>query len=193
MKKNVELSSVMKKNQKGVTLIETLMVIGLALGMATIGYNLYQKAQEGNKTNKAINEVSQVQQAVARMYQSNPNVSTIANSVLSTANAWPSTMVSSGAGTAGAVIKNAFGGNVTVAPSTGTAPLNSTNFYQMTFNDIPQQACVDIANAVASNFYLATINDTSVKSVSELSANPSLVATNCSSLSANTLVFHGKP
>lgn len=190
---NMETKNMLKRRMAGVTLIEALMVIGVALALSTVGYNLYQKAQEGNKTNKTINEISQVQQAIGRMYQSNPNVSAIANSVLSTANAWPTTMVSSGAGTAAAVIKNGFGGDVAVAPSTGAAPLNTTNFYQMTFTALPQQACVDIVNAVSSNYYQVTVNGTTVKTVSQASASPSDVTTACNSLSANSIVLHGKP
>lgn len=182
-----------KRRIAGVTLIEALMVIGVALALSTVGYNLYQKAQEGNKTNKAINEISQVQQSIGRMYQSNPNVSTVANSVLSTANAWPTTMVSSGAGTATAVIKNAFGGDVTIAPSTGAAPLNTTNYYQMTFTALPQQACVDIVNAVSSNYYQVSVNGTVVKTTAQSSASPSDVATACNTLSANAIILHGKP
>jgi type II secretory pathway pseudopilin PulG len=197
MNKNVEKIDIKKlsRYQKGIGLLETMLALAVSLFLAAVAFPMYQKSSDAAKVDKTVSEISQVQQAVSRMYQSASDVSAISNAVLSTANAWPSTMVSSGIGTAGAVIRNAYGGTVTVLPSSSvSAPLNNINYYMITEGSVPQQACVDIVNAVSPSFYQVDVNGVTVKSVTAAVAAPSVVSTNCAtSLSSNTIVLHGKP
>lgn len=140
-------------HQRGQIAIEYVIIIAL-VALALIGVIYF--FTKGRNTNSVNNQASILTNIVAdtqKLFQSQPDYSTLTGAVLINNNAIPSTMVS------GTNIVSGWNTPVTVAPGN----LYGTNDAAIFTYTVPQNVCSDFTSAVASSFPKITIAGTAVK------------------------------
>ncbi|HFU1933276.1 TPA: type 4 pilus major pilin [Escherichia coli] len=129
-----------KKKEKGLSLIESAMVLALAATVTAGVMFYYQSASDSNKTQAAISEVMSATSAINGLYIGQPNYDALGASILVNSSAIPDNY-KSGSG-ASAKILNPFGGELTV----GAANNGNTSFgYFLTLTGLPKSACISLA------------------------------------------------
>lgn len=166
------LSARRKKEQdKGATLMEVLLVVGVIVVLAASAYKLYSMVQSNIQSS---NEQNNVLTVIANMkslkfqgrYTDSNYIKTLyAQGLL------PSDMI---ADTTGASAKNPWGGSVTITTSSDKYSFNVVE------TNVPQKNCMAMVNALRSSSAISKINNTSTSTVS--------AATVCAS-DSNTLIF----
>ncbi|MFP0154659.1 type 4 pilus major pilin [Escherichia sp. WS1342] len=166
------LSARRKKEQdKGATLMEVLLVVGVIVVLAASAYKLYSMVQSNIQSS---NEQNNVLTVIANMkslkfqgrYTDSNYIKTLyAQGLL------PSDMI---ADTTGASAKNPWGGSVTITTSSDKYSFNVVEA------NVPQKNCMAMVNALRSSSAISKINNTSTSTVS--------AATVCAS-DSNMLTF----
>lgn len=129
-----------KKKEKGLSLIESAMVLALAATVTAGVMFYYQSASDSNKTQAAISEVMSATSAINGLYIGQPNYNALGANILVNSSAIPDNY-KSGSG-ASAKISNPFGGQLNV----GAANANNTSFgYYLTLTGLPKSACISLA------------------------------------------------
>lgn len=126
-----------KRQRRGLTLIEAAMVLTI-LALVVAGVMLfYQNATTSQKISQAASQISSVQQAVRSMYAGQSSYAGLANENI--IQALPRSMQ------VGATdgLRNAFNGNITVAPANSGGA--SAAAFAITFSGLPVEACVRLA------------------------------------------------
>lgn len=125
-----------KKEEKGLSLIESAMVLALAATVTAGVMFYYQSASDSNKTQAAISEVMSATSAINGLYIGQSSYSGLSARVLKNSSAIPDNYKS------GDDIKNPFGGNLTVAPIGS----GSTGYgYSLKLDKLPKSACISLA------------------------------------------------
>ncbi len=166
------LSARRKKEQdKGATLMEVLLVVGVIVVLAASAYKLYSMVQSNIQSS---NEQNNVLTVIANMkslkfqgrYTDSNYIKTLyAQGLL------PSDMI---ADTTGASAKNPWGGSVTITTSSNKYSFNVVEA------SVPKKNCMAMVNALRSSSAISKINNTSTSTVD--------AATVCSS-DSNKLTF----
>ncbi|EON4193152.1 TPA: hypothetical protein LON36_004787 [Escherichia coli] len=166
------LSARRKKEQdKGATLMEVLLVVGVIVVLAASAYKLYSMVQSNIQSS---NEQNNVLTVIANMkslkfqgrYTDSNYIKTLyAQGLL------PSDMI---ADTTGASAKNPWGGSVTITTSSDKYSFNVVEA------SVPKKNCMAMVNALRSSSAISKINNTSTSTVD--------AATVCSS-DSNKLTF----
>lgn len=123
-----------KKEEKGLSLIESAMVLALAATVTAGVMFYYQAASDSNKTQAAISEVMSATSAINGLYIGQSNYSGLTESVLKNSSAIPENYKK------GNQITNPFGGDLTVGAAETTA-----FGYHLTLDKLPKSACISLA------------------------------------------------
>lgn len=126
----------MKKYEKGLSLIEASMVLALSAIVISGVMFYYQSASDSNKTQNSISEVMSTIAAINGLYVGQSSYTGLGNTILHSTSAIPQSYKGSGA-----TITNPFGGEMNVYPGT-----KNINMYAITLTQIPQSACLNIAS-----------------------------------------------
>ncbi|WP_241374534.1 type 4 pilus major pilin [Escherichia coli] len=126
-----------KKEEKGLSLIESAMVLALAATVTAGVMFYYQSASDSNKTQSAISEVMSATSAINGLYIGQSSYNGLGAGVLVNSSAIPDNYKDSVAGK----IRNPFGGEL------GVGPKNSGDGfgYYITLTNLPKSACVSLA------------------------------------------------
>lgn len=124
-----------KKEEKGLSLIESAMVLALAATVTAGVMFYYQAASDSNKTQAAISEVMSATSAINGLYIGQSNYSGLTASVLKNSSAIPENYKK------GDQIMNPFGGDLTVGAANGTTAFG----YHLTLDKLPKSACISLA------------------------------------------------
>ncbi|KDU27921.1 major structural subunit of bundle-forming pilus [Escherichia coli 3-373-03_S4_C3] len=128
-----------KKEEKGLSLIESAMVLALAATVTAGVMFYYQSASDSNKTQAAISEVMSATSAINGLYIGRSDYSGLSESVLINSSAIPDNYKDQ----QNIKIRNPFGGNLSVSAK-GTN--SSASFgYHITLDNLPKSACVSLA------------------------------------------------
>ena len=126
-----------KKREKGLSLIESAMVLALAATVTAGVMFYYQSAADSNKTQSAISEVMSATSAVNGLYIGRSDYTGLDASVLLNSSAIPDNYKDKN----GSKIRNPFGGELQVkAKASGNA-----FGYHVTLTNLPKSACVSLA------------------------------------------------
>lgn len=126
-----------KKEEKGLSLIESAMVLALAATVTAGVMFYYQSASDSNKTQSAISEVMSATSAINGLYIGQNGYTGLTESVLKNSSAIPDNYKK------GNYIMNPFGGKLEVGTSTNTA--NPPFGYYIHLTDLPKSACISLA------------------------------------------------
>lgn len=124
-----------KKEEKGLSLIESAMVLALAATVTAGVMFYYQSASDSNKTQAAISEVMSATSAINGLYIGQSDYSGLNVSVLTNSSAIPDNYKKSGK------IMNPFGGDLEV----GTGNTGDGYGYKLTLTQLPKSACISLA------------------------------------------------
>lgn len=125
-----------KKVEKGLSLIESAMVLALAATVTAGVMFYYQAASDSNKTQAAISEVMSATSAINGLYIGQSGYTGLNESVLKNSSAIPENYKS------GSNIMNPFGGKLEVAAATAQ---NLGYGYHLTLTELPKSACISLA------------------------------------------------
>lgn len=129
----------MKKYEKGLSLIEASMVLALSAIVISGVMFYYQSASDSNKTQNTISEVMSTIAAINGLYVGQSSYTGLGNAILHNSSAIPQSY--KGSGDNSTIITNPFGGKMNVYPGA-----TNTNMYAITLTQIPQSACLNIAS-----------------------------------------------
>lgn len=125
-----------KKEEKGLSLIESAMVLALAATVTAGVMFYYQSASDSNKTQSAISEVMSATSAINGLYIGQSGYDHLSADVLKNSSAIPDNYKT------GNKIMNPFGGELKVGAATG----NNRSFgYYLTLEKLPKSACISLA------------------------------------------------
>ncbi|MDA6443107.1 type 4 pilus major pilin [Escherichia coli] len=179
-----------KKEEKGLSLIESAMVLALAATVTAGVMFYYQSASDSNKTQAAISEVMSATSAINGLYIGQTNYSGLGPNVLINSSAIPENYKN----TANNKITNPFGGNLEVSASN-----RSSYGYSLKLTALPKSACVSLGTlnlgTSAAGYGInmtdepSTFNNSAQKNQAKNSAiSPSEAASSCDDTSNNNSV-----
>ena len=125
-----------KKEEKGLSLIESAMVLALAATVTAGVMFYYQSASDSNKTQAAISEVMSATSAINGLYIGQSSYNGLDASVLKNSSAIPDNYKKNDA------IMNPFGGELKVKTPTGASPAYG---YSLELYKLPKSACISLA------------------------------------------------
>lgn len=125
-----------KKEEKGLSLIESAMVLALAATVTAGVMFYYQSASDSNKTQAAISEVMSATSAINGLYIGQSDYNGLQTSVLKNSSAIPDNYKK------GDKIMNPFGGDLDVSVPTGTG---AGYGYALKLTQLPKSACISLA------------------------------------------------
>lgn len=125
-----------KKYEKGLSLIESAMVLALAATVTAGVMFYYQSASDSNKTQNAISEVMSATSAINGLYIGQTSYTGLDAGILLNTSAIPDNYKD----TSKNKITNPFGGYLNVGPSTGTS-----YGYYLTLDGLDKSACVSLS------------------------------------------------
>lgn len=178
---------VKKNNTKGMSLIELLLVVGLAAIILAGMFVAYNKVQSTNAANTESANISTLRAGIKNLYGTTSNYNGVTGTILLNARAVPDSMRTA----TGTTINNSFGGAVTVAAAAYSG--GTDNAFSITYPNVPVDVCAKLVVAVSQSFNIVTVNGTSVKNTSTATGNEvniGTLATSCASNNAGaTLVM----
>lgn len=149
------------------TLFKYLLAL---LAIATVVAVLYE-ALASNKVGTAASEVTTLQSNIAQLYSGQANVASLSNTVIISAQAAPSSMIS------GTSLIDPWGGAVTVQPDANPGQ------FDIILGSVPTAGCTKLASSVSS-YQSVSINGTA----DQAPADPGTVAAQCAA-GNNTVQF----
>lgn len=126
-----------KKEEKGLSLIESAMVLALAATVTAGVMFYYQAASDSNKTQSAISEVMSATSAINGLFIGQSDYGNLNLSVLKHSSAIPDNYKK------GDDIMNPFGGNLLVGVPSSTS--NKPFGYYLKLDKLPKSACISLA------------------------------------------------
>lgn len=124
-----------KKDEKGLSLIESAMVLALAATVTAGVMFYYQSASDSNKTQSAISEVMSATSAINGLYIGQSGYDGLTASVLKNSSAIPENYKS------GDKIMNPFGGELKVEAAAAGRGFG----YYIALENLPKSACISLA------------------------------------------------
>ena len=132
--------------KRGVTLIEAVLYISIALALIVGGLVFFQQASLAQRTNSAVRNISAIASETRGLYQASNDFSGFTHSTLINAGAVPSSLVTNA--TTGEM-KNEWGGLITAGSTPAvTAPAFAANTgFWVLYPNVPVAACVRLTSA----------------------------------------------
>lgn len=187
-----------KKEEKGLSLIESAMVLALAATVTAGVMFYYQSASDSNKTQAAISEVMSATSAINGLYIGQSSYSGLQAKVLVNSSAIPDNYKDK----VNSKILNPFGGELKVEVPTNSS---SSYGYALTLEKLPKSACINLAtlnlgtSAAGYGIGMTNLNNVSFKSnitatdQAKLTAiTPAEAADACTDGNANTVSYFMK-
>ena len=128
--------------RRGVTLIEAVLFISIALGLIVGGIVFFQQASTAQRTNDAVRNVSSLASETRALYQSQENFAGVTEQTLIDAGAVPSSIVNNGQ------LRNEWGGSIELFPvnASGTAD----DGFMIVYTNAPVTACTRLISFQAT-------------------------------------------
>ena len=171
-----------RKNQKGLTLVELMVGLLIALAIIAIAIVAFNGTRSSQRTQAMQSQLLQVVAAVQKIAPG-PNYTGVTNTHLITTGHAPSDMVN------GTNLVNRFGGGVTVAAASVAA--GTDNGFTVQFTGVPRAECNAVLNSAHPTFAAVTVGTTVVKDLyaaTPVAFSPTTAATACNN-DTNSLTF----
>jgi hypothetical protein len=119
--------------KRGVTLIEAVLYISIALALIVGGLVFFQQASLAQRVNGAVRNISAIASETRGLYQASANFTGLTTTTLINAGAVPTSLVS------GSTLSNEWGGDIAVAVAT------NADQFTVTYENVPTAACTRLA------------------------------------------------
>lgn len=167
-----------KKNKKGFTLIEILLIVGfIALAGLSI-YSIYGKVKMSSSALTEGKNLDTLRAGVKNLYGNTQTYVGLTNAILNDARATPDSMrIIPYTGGSTSII-NTFGGTVTVLPTSLGGGTN--NGFQITYANVPGEVCTKLIMGTGSGWNQITVSSGVIKVFGTNSISIPGLATACS-------------
>jgi type II secretory pathway pseudopilin PulG len=125
--------------KRGVTLIEAVLYISIALALIVGGLVFFQQASLAQRANSAVRNISAIASESRSLYAQQNSFSGLTQTALINAGSIPTSLIS------GTDLKNEWGGVIEVA-STGGTGANADSGFTLIYPSLPRAACVRLTN-----------------------------------------------
>jgi type II secretory pathway pseudopilin PulG len=129
--------------KRGVTLIEAVLYISIALALIVGGLVFFQQASLAQRTNSAVRNISAIASETRGLYQQQNNFAGFTQAALINAGAVPTSLIS------GTDLRNEWGGTI-LAASTGGTGAGADSGFTVTYPGLPRAACVRLTSSDSS-------------------------------------------
>ena len=129
--------------KRGVTLIEAVLYISIALALIVGGLVFFQQASLAQRTNSAVRNISAIASETRGLYQQQNSFVGFTQAALINAGAVPTSLIS------GTDLRNEWGGTI-LAASTGGNGAGADSGFTVTYPGLPTAACIRLATTDAS-------------------------------------------
>lgn len=172
-------------NQRGFTLMETMIVMLIIALAAVAGVILFGTISASNRANKIVTEFNVAIPSIQSAYQSRTSFATISTAQVAQ-NRWMSNDFLEMAGT------DPTGNIMTQWGTIAFAPAAGNNQVKVTMTNIPSRECLKISEMFNGDSYItASINGTAVKNrATSTMVDLDVTGVQCNSTETNTLVFN---
>jgi len=151
------------KKQNGVTLLELLMVVGIAAVISVSALVFFKSTDESNKVSMEAKNLGTLASGIANMFAGQGSYDGITNAAIVASNVLPDNMRGPGGN-----IKHSWKADgVAVTPT----QINATSYndaFTITYSAVPARSCVDLMSKTYSTFVSATVNGTAVTNVASI-------------------------
>ena len=127
--------------KRGVTLIEAVLYISIALALIVGGLVFFQQASLAQRTNSAVRNISAMASETRGLYQGQNNFFGFTEDTLINAGAVPTSLVNPAGN-----IQNEWGGEVTAGPTAVLAPFAADSGFFVVYPNVPTAACVRLTS-----------------------------------------------
>lgn len=165
-----------KKSTQGMSLVELLLVVGLAAIILAGMFVAYNKVQSTNAANTESTNISTLRAGVKNLYGSSTSYNGLTNAVLLNARVVPDNMRDATGAVGATAITNSFGGAVVVTPTTFGTGAQPDNAFQIVYPRVPADVCAKLVVAVAQSFDRVVAGAQTVKDTSAATGNAINVA-----------------
>ncbi|EKZ3172925.1 prepilin-type N-terminal cleavage/methylation domain-containing protein [Enterobacter asburiae] len=162
--------------KKGFSLIELLLVLAVATGVVAATFYVYGKVQAHNRVNRATHDLASISKAMNAILTTRPTIAE-ANTMLTSSKTLPSSMLDK----TGSFV-NAYGGKLTI-----TAHSGSNDFYDVSYYNVPPDACIELVSA--SRAIYRTITNTSYSPKITAASGVNDIASFCSGFTSTSSVM----
>lgn len=155
-----------KNKQKGLTLIELLVSIGIAAVIVTVALTLFSTTSEKNKVGVEVKNVGTLSASITNLFATATDYTGLNNSVMLASNGIPASMRGSAAGTIDHVWEPA---SITIAASNAAGAAGVTH-YRIQYSNVPRQSCVELVSALVNSFSRVNIGAAQVTNIAQITA-----------------------
>lgn len=141
--------------KRGVTLIEAVLYISIALALIVGGLVFFQQASLAQRTNSAVRNISAIASETRGLYQQQNNFGGFTEAALINAGAVPTSLIDTSV--TPAVLRNEWGGVITAGPNAALAAVGTTTpalaanaGFFVVYPNLPTAACVRLTNTDVS-------------------------------------------
>jgi type II secretory pathway pseudopilin PulG len=128
--------------KRGVTLIEAVLYISIALALIVGGLVFFQQASLAQRTNSAVRNVSAIASETRGLFQASQSFAGLTTAGLINSGAVPSNIIN------GSVLQNEWAGPITAEPANVDGTANDG--FSVMYENVPTAACVRLATYDAS-------------------------------------------
>lgn len=132
-----------KSMNRGLSLTETLLVLGVIALVAVIAYNGYNAALAAVKVSGETQAIAQLHSNISKTFGNEPNYDEVSSENIINASLTPNTFRVQDSGGTKSII-NVYGGEVEVGPE-----VVGGKRYKITYNLIPAESCVEFSQSTA--------------------------------------------
>lgn len=160
---------------KGFSLLELLLVLGIIAALIIAAFIIFPKVQSAQRVDQEAKNISALQAGVKSLYASMPSYDTLSDDIVIKSKIAPDNMINEDG-----QLTNSFKGYVSVFGAIISMNSSASDGFQIVYNGVPPAECVKLVSAVGSNFPLIRIGENLVDVMNDGKLDVSLLANECS-------------
>lgn len=168
---------VSRNKQQGFTLIELMIVLGIAALIVAGVITMYLKSSSSQKVNDETTNLNTIVSGVRNLYSTSSNYVGLTTAVVVNAKIPPAKLVN------GTTINNAFGGQVNIAPASISGGTN--NAFTVALTQVGSEECTKMVPATVRSFDKVAVGATVLTPAS----NAGAIVTACNAAAAQTITW----
>lgn len=176
------------KKQKGFTLLELLLVLGVIAALTIGAFYIYPKVKAASTANTEKSNLSTIAAGIKLLYPT--GYQNLDNSSAILSRVYPDTMVDENKNT-----HSSFGGDVIVKPDSVGTPsgkINTVTQFDMVYSEMPSNICIKMGTGLAFNFANVTVQGDTIFKLDDNNAykvDVGLVTKQCNLADKVTMIF----